>query len=252
MRGSGKSLDLCWFVSRNSGGEEESDVFGNGVWEVVFWICGWEEGKESLKGMVESWTDEAISNVGKSNFVEVSVMFDWAMFWGAHATIGDSDRDVDGCWRAQKRSPGFISNTIEDVSTVTDIKGVRVSVMVFWEFGLEAAWRLTVLSSIKPFLWVSEPRGWTETVREAEHVSGTIKHSSEQKGVRKGSGSALGTETHAWMLVLWLPTCAAIRSEIKKGFSSTCEDKPTHYHTTDMWTKEHEQRKQTRQYDSPV
>ncbi len=52
--------------NRNSGGEEESDVFGNGVWEVVFWICGWEEGKDPLKGMVESWTDEAISNVGKS------------------------------------------------------------------------------------------------------------------------------------------------------------------------------------------
>lgn len=94
--------------NRNSGGEEESDVFGNEVWEVVFWNCGWDsseeefvilEDKEPLKGMVESWTDEGISNVGKSNFVEVNVTFDWAMFWEAHATIGDSDRDghVDGC-----------------------------------------------------------------------------------------------------------------------------------------------------------
>lgn len=47
--------------------------------------------KEPSKGMVESWTDEGISNVGESNFVEVNVMFNWAMFLGSHATVGDSD-----------------------------------------------------------------------------------------------------------------------------------------------------------------
>lgn len=54
----------------------------------------WED-KEPLKGMVECWTDEGISNVGKSNSVEANKMFEW----GAHATVGDSDREghVDGC-----------------------------------------------------------------------------------------------------------------------------------------------------------
>lgn len=78
--------------NRNSGGEEASDVFGNGV---ILWEAGIDtsiilEDKESLKGIVESWTDEGISNIGKSNFVEVNVMFAWSMFLGAHATVGDS------------------------------------------------------------------------------------------------------------------------------------------------------------------
>lgn len=49
------------------------------------------EDKEPLKGVVESWTDEVISNVGKSSFIEVNVMFNGEMFLGSHATVGDSD-----------------------------------------------------------------------------------------------------------------------------------------------------------------
>jgi len=98
--------DKTLVFNRNSGDEEQSDVFGNRVLlvEVILWNGEWDsstdtseevfdilEDKEPLEGMVESWTGEVISNGGKSNFIEVNVMFNGAMFLGSHATVGDSD-----------------------------------------------------------------------------------------------------------------------------------------------------------------